>query len=55
MVDAIINTLERHVNCIKKADIRILRQCLKSRPKILDANAQANGILKALQVTYPME
>ena len=56
MVDAIINTLERQVNCIKqKSDISILRQCLKSRPKIFDANAQANGILKALQVTYTME
>ena len=55
MVDAIINTLERQVNCIKKSDISILRQCLKSRPKIFDANAQANGILEALQVTYPME
>ena len=32
-----------------------VRQCLKSRPKIFDANAQANGILEALQVTYPME
>ena len=56
MVDAIINTLEGQVNCIQKnSDISILRQCLKSRPKIFNANAQANGILKALQVTYPME
>ena len=57
MVDTIINTLERQVNCINKTNfsISILRQCLKSRPKIFDANAQANGILEALQVTYPME
>ena len=43
MVDTIINTLERQVNCINKTNfsISILRQCVKSRPKIFDANIQA--------------
>ena len=41
MVDTIINTLERQVNCINKTNfsISILRQCVKSRPKIFDVNA----------------